>query len=150
MHHTMNLSPMDVQYHIVTIFANPTIAYVVFLTGGMLIVVECLRPRYGLAGISGAVLVTLASHALAQFRFTPHGTILVMLSVAIALSSWRGTSYLPLLSSGVAFAAGCALIVNSAERIHPAAAAVGGIFAFICHGLLRIARRGRMAKLTNS
>lgn len=146
----MNLSAMDVQSHILAAFANPTIAYVVFLTGGMLVVVECLRPRYGLAGVSGAVLVTVASQALAQFRFTPQGTVLLMLSIAITFSSLRGTSYIAPLSSGVAFGIGSAVLLNSGEKIRPAAAAIGGIFAFICHCLLRFAWRGRIAKLTNS
>jgi membrane-bound serine protease (ClpP class) len=141
---------MDVQSHILTALANPTVAYVVFLTGGVLIVVECVWPRYGLAGISGAVLVTLALNALAQFRFTTQGTVLLMLSVAITLSSLRGTSYVAPLSSGVTFGLGCALLLNSGAKIHPAAAAVGGIFAIVYHSLLRTAWRGRIAKLTNS
>jgi hypothetical protein len=73
-----------------------------------------------------------------------------MLSVAITLSSLHGTSYIAPVSSGLTFGLGCALLLDSRGKIHWAAAVVGGIFAFICHGLLRIAWRGRIAKLTNS
>ena len=140
---------MSLRSDILTALANPTAAYVLLLGGSVLVVVEFLRPGRGWAGIPGAVLVTTALYALSLRPFTWYGLALLGLSICVVLSSLRGRYHLAPLLSASTFLAGSVLLLHSPERVHIAAASIGGAFTFGCHWLLRIAYAARQAKRAN-
>lgn len=116
------------------------------LAGGVLVILELLRPGRGWAGIPGAVFVTVALYSLGQRPFTWYGLAFLILSLCLVLSSLRGTSYTGPLLSGAMFLAGSTMLLDGTEKINVAAASIGGIFMFCSHWLLRVAYRARLAK----
>jgi membrane-bound ClpP family serine protease len=139
---------MTLRTEILTLFADPTNAYVVLLAGGMLVLSEFLRPGRVLPGVAGAVLCTVALHALLQWEWSRPGIVLLVAALLFAISSLASESHVVHLICAGCWFAGSMLLLHESQGIHGGAALAGGAFAFSCSWLLGIARRARRAKLS--
>jgi membrane-bound ClpP family serine protease len=139
---------MTLRTEILTLFADPTNAYVVLLAGATLITTEFLRPGRVLPGVGGAVLFTLALHALLQWQWTTYGGALLVAGFLLGIINLaresQGSRFLCAASCGL----GSGLLIRDPENVHPAAALAGGTLAFCCSWLLGLARRARLRKHT--
>jgi membrane-bound serine protease (ClpP class) len=137
---------MNIRYEILQILSDPTTAYLVLVSGFALVIIEFLRPGWVVPGVSGAVAITLAFHALVQTNWTSTGGALLLASLLVAFTAVRRSSYVGPALSGGAFFLGSVILVQGADNIHPVAALIGGVAAFSCAWLLQIAYRARTAK----
>ena len=125
---------------------DPTTAYSLLLSGGVLVIVECLRPGIVWAGIGGAVLMTISVHALSSGPWTWYGSALLVLAGILAIFGLRTRNPWPRILSALVFGAGSMWLMESPGQVHPAVAGAGAVFALVCNWLLWLAGRARMAK----
>ena len=125
---------------------DPTTAYALVLLGGVLVIVECLRPGIVWAGIAGSVLITVSCAWLSQLQWTWYGIALLAVAFFLGLQGLWRRSAVPGIVSALAFGAGSACLIRPPDRIHPALLAAGVLFAVACNCLIWIAARARLGK----
>jgi membrane-bound serine protease (ClpP class) len=138
--------PGNLRDDILLILGDPTTAYLVLLSGIVLMVIEFLRPHRGVVGVPGAVLATMALYVLGRESFTALGISLLTWSIGLVLITLGGRSPAPPLFSGAVFTVGSAVLFAGPDKVHIVAASLGGLLMFFIHWLLRIAFAARMAK----
>jgi membrane-bound ClpP family serine protease len=137
---------LNIRAEILLLVADPTTAYLVLISGGILILAEIMEPGRTLPGIAGAVMAILSVSILGGFQWTWYGEALVILALGLAVVRPRTSAYLLPSLTAVAFALGSALLLDGSTTIHPLAAVAGGIFAGTVSLLLRAGHRARSAK----
>jgi membrane-bound serine protease (ClpP class) len=134
---------------------NPTLAYLLLLTGIGAIVFEAFQPGFGPAGYAGGLLVLLAAYGLVSMPTNPIGLALLLLGVGgMALDVRRDAIGPPTYAGTVAAAAGSWWLVHTnGPELRPALwAIVTGIlgsllfYAIVMTVVLR-ALRGQSAQL---
>jgi membrane-bound ClpP family serine protease len=139
---------MTLRTEILTLFADPTNAYVALLAGGMLVLSEFLRPGRVLPGVFGAVLCIVGLHALLQWQWSTSGTALLLGSSIFATSSLAAKYAATHFVCAICCFLGSLLLVEDPQGIHPVAALAASTFAFTCSWLLGVARHARRAKFS--
>jgi membrane-bound ClpP family serine protease len=140
---------MTLRTEILTLFADPTNAYVVLIAGGILVTIEFGRPGRILPGVGGAVLIILGLHALAQRQWTIVGETCLLASVLFAIGNVARNSRVGHLLCSASWTVGSILLLPRGEGIHPAVALAGGAFAWSCSWLLSVAYRARLSKFAD-
>lgn len=93
---------------------NPTLVYLLLLTGIAAIVFEAFQPGFGPAGYAGALLVALAAYGLVSMPTNPFGLALVLAGVgAMALDVRRNALGPFTWVGGAALAGGSWFLVHS-------------------------------------
>jgi membrane-bound serine protease (ClpP class) len=134
---------------------NPTLVYLLLLTGIGAIVFELFQPGFGPAGYAGGLLVLLASYGLVALPTNPVGLALLVLGTAgMAYDVRRNTLWLPTVGGAVAMALGSWFLVHGyGGELRPALWAiilgVGGnlVFYGVVMTVVLRALRGQSANL---
>lgn len=134
---------------------NPTLVYLLLLTGIGAIVFEAFQPGFGPAGYAGAALVALAAYGLVTLPTNPIGLALLLAGVAgMALDVRRDAIGPPTWLGAVVLAAGSWLLVHShGPALRPALWAVvtGVLGSLLFYGIVMTivlrALRGQNARL---
>ena len=134
---------------------NPTLVYLLLLTGIGAIVFEAFQPGFGPAGYAGGVLVLLAAYGLVSFPTNPLGLALVVAGLAgMAYDVRRDTLWLPTWLGAAVLAAGSWFLVHTnGPALRPAtwAIATGMLGSLVFYGVVMTvvlrALRGQSANL---
>ncbi|HEU0132777.1 MAG TPA: NfeD family protein [Mycobacteriales bacterium] len=138
--------------------SNPTLVYLLLLTGIGAIVFEAFQPGFGPAGYAGALLVALAAYGLVSMPVSPLGAALLLAGVggmaldvrrnALGAFTWAGAAVLT---------AGSVLLVHShGPALRPAvwAIAVGVLGSLVFYGVVMTvvlrALRGQAGQITEA
>lgn len=93
---------------------NPTLVYLLLLTGIGAIVFELFQPGFGPAGYAGGIIVALAAYGLIALPTSPIGLALVLLGLAgMAVDVRRNELALPTWLGAAVLAAGSWLLVRT-------------------------------------
>ncbi len=119
---------------------NPTLVYLLLLTGIGAIVFEAFQPGFGPAGYAGALLVLLAAYGLAALPTNPVGLALALAGVGgMALDVRRDELRLPTWLGGVLLAAGSWWLVHThGPALRPALWAIvtGVLGSLVFYGIV--------------
>jgi membrane-bound ClpP family serine protease len=119
---------------------NPTLVYLLLLTGIGAIVFELFQPGFGPAGYAGGLLVALAAYGLASMPTNPLGLALVLLGAGgMAFDVRRNELALPTWLGAAVLAAGSWLLVHTyGPALRPAtwAIAVGVLGSLLFYGVV--------------
>lgn len=134
---------------------NPTLVYLLLLTGIGAIVFEAFQPGFGPAGYAGGLIVLLAAYGLVALPTNPVGLALALAGVAgMAYDVRRDTLLLPTWGGAALLAAGSWLLVHpSPAALRPAvwAIATGVLGSLVFYGIVMTvvlrALRGQSANL---
>jgi membrane-bound serine protease (ClpP class) len=93
--------------------ASPPVAYLLFVIGMALLVFELYTAGVGIAGVTGAIFVVLASYGLAVLPTRPLGVLLLVFSmIGYAIDVQTGVPRVWTAIATVAFAAGSVLLYD--------------------------------------
>ena len=134
---------------------NPTLVYLLLLTGVGAIVFEAFQPGFGPAGYAGGLLVLLAAYGLAALPTNPLGLALVLAGLAgMAYDVRRDTLWLPTWLGAAVLAAGSWWLVHTnGPALRPATWAIvtGVLGSLVFYGIVMTvvlrALRGQSANL---
>lgn len=141
---------LPLQYELLEILVNPTVAYLLLLLGLLGLGIELWRPGLIIPGTMGLISFLLGIYGSAQLPVTAAGALLMALGVAVIIAE----GYRP--TRGILGAAGVgALIVSglllydtdssafevSAPAVVAAGLLLGGAFAFAVERAIRVRRR---------
>jgi membrane-bound serine protease (ClpP class) len=119
---------------------NPTLVYLLLLTGIAAIVFELFQPGFGPAGYAGGLLVALAAYGLLALPTSPLGLALVLLGVGgMAADVRRNELTFPTWVGAVALAAGSWLLVRThGPALRPAtwSIAFGVVGSLVFYGVV--------------
>ncbi|HJT38043.1 MAG TPA: NfeD family protein [Actinomycetota bacterium] len=129
-------------------FANPTLVYIMLIAGALLVVFELFQPGFGVAGVTGGVLLLATAYGLTVLPARWFGLLalcigLVLLTVDVALDAIA----IPTVTGTAAFITGSLLLYpNNSEpvRISPwlvGFAAAAALIVFI--PVMTVVRRAR-------
>ena len=100
-----------------SVVANPGLALILLLVGGIGLLIELSAPGLGVPGIAGAVALALAFTALGQLPVNWLGVLLIAGALALALLEFQAPGYGLFGTSAVAaFVVGAFLLVGDAFR----------------------------------
>lgn len=134
---------------------NPTLVYLLLLTGIGAIVFEAFQPGFGPAGYAGAVLVLLAAYGLVALPTSLAGLVVLLAGVGgMALDVRRDAIGIPTWAGAVLLAFGSWVLVHSnGPGLRPAtwAIVVGVLGSLLFYGIVMTvvlrALRGQNARL---
>jgi len=134
---------------------NPTLVYLLLLTGIGAIVFEAFQPGFGPAGYAGAAIVLLAAYGLVALPTSPIGLALVLAGVGgMAYDVRRNTLWLPTWLGAAVLAVGSWFLVRSdGPALRPALWAIvtGVVGSLVFYGVIMTvvlrALRGQSANL---
>jgi membrane-bound ClpP family serine protease len=134
---------------------NPTLVYLLLLTGIGAIVFELFQPGFGPAGYAGAAIVALAAYGLVALPLNPLGLAAVLAGVGgMAYDVRRNTLWLPTWLGAAVLAAGSWFLVHSdGPALRPALWAIvtGVVGSLVFYGVVMTvvlrALRGQPANL---
>lgn len=134
---------------------NPTLVYLLLLTGIGAIVFELFQPGFGPAGYAGGAIVLLAAYGLVALPTSPLGLALVLAGLGgMAYDVRRNTLWLPTWLGAAVLAAGSWLLVRTdGPALRPALWAIvtGVVGSLVFYGIVMTvvlrALRGQSANL---
>jgi membrane-bound serine protease (ClpP class) len=100
-------------------FANPTLLYLLLITGALLVVFELFQPGFGVAGVTGGLLLVAAAYGITVLPVHWYGLLLLsgglaLLTLDVALDAIR----VPTIGGTVALILGSLLLYpNSSEPV---------------------------------
>lgn len=111
--------------------SNPTLAYLLLIGGALTLLFEVFQPGFGVAGVTGLVLIALAVYGLAVLPVNWFAFALIVVGLAL-LAVDLAIAGLGLLTAGgtVALAVGSLLLFNGADALDVSPWLVGGIVVF--------------------
>jgi membrane-bound serine protease (ClpP class) len=128
---TVRFNNMGLGRRILHTVANPTLAYLLLIGGALTLLFEVFQPGFGVAGVTGVVLVGLALYALAVLPVNWLALALVALGLAL-LAADLAIAGLGALTAGgaVALAVGSLLLFSGADALRLSPWLVAGVVAF--------------------
>ena len=140
---------MSLQYEVLDIIVNPTVAYLLLLVGIIGIAIELFSPGIVLPGAIGAVSFLLGAYGSAQLPVTFAGIALLALGIALIVAEAHVTAGFLGAAGVIAIAASGLLLYDtdsealevSAPVVIVAGLAIGGFFAFAAQKVVQARRR---------
>jgi membrane-bound serine protease (ClpP class) len=129
-------------------FANPTLLYIVLIAGALLVVFELFQPGFGVAGVTGGLLLLAAAYGLTVLPARWYGLLLlcgglVLLTVDVALDAIE----VPTIVGTIALILGSLfLLPNSADPVRISPWLVGFVVAgalIVFVPVMTVVRRAR-------
>ena len=100
-------------------FANPTLLYIVLIAGALLLVFELFQPGFGVAGVTGGVLLIAAAYGLTVLPARWYGLLLLcggllLLTLDVAFDAIAAPTF---VGTGALIAGSLLLYPNSADPV---------------------------------
>ena len=139
---------MSLQYELLDVIVNPTVAYLLLLVGIIGIAIELFSPGLVVPGAVGAVSFLLGAYGSAQLPVTFVGIALLALGVALIVAEAHVTAGFLGAAGVIAIAASGLLLYDtdsealevSAPVVIVAGVAIGGFFAFAAQKVVQARR----------
>jgi membrane-bound serine protease (ClpP class) len=129
-------------------FANPTLLYIVLIAGALLVVFELFQPGFGVAGVTGGILLLAAAYGLTVLPVRWYGLLLlclglVLLTVDVALDAIAA----PTIVGTIALILGSLLLLpNNADPVRLSPWLIGFVVAgtlIVFVPVMTVVRRAR-------
>ena len=146
---TVEHHDMPLQYELLDVIVNPTIAYLLLLVGLIGIAIELFSPGLVVPGAVGAVSFLLGAYGSAQLPVTFAGVALLVLGIGLIIAEAHVTAGF-LGAAGVAAIAASGLLLYdtdtealevSAPVVIVAGLLIGGFFAFAAQKVVQARQR---------
>jgi membrane-bound serine protease (ClpP class) len=111
--------------------ANPTLAYLLLIGGALTLLFEVFQPGFGVAGVTGIVLIVLAVFGLAVLPVNWFAFALIAVGLALLAADLAIAGLGPLTAGGAAaLAAGSYWLFNGADALRVSPWLIGAIVVF--------------------
>jgi membrane-bound serine protease (ClpP class) len=139
---------MSLQYEVLDVIVNPTVAYLLLLVGIIGIAIELFSPGLVVPGAVGAVSFLLGAYGSAQLPVTFAGIALLVLGVGLIVAEAHVTAGFLGVAGVIAIVASGLLLYDtesealevSAPVVIVAGVAIGGFFAFAAQKVVQARR----------